>query len=203
MDSCWCHFRTANADRHSIIELPADHVCSPTLHDVAPLTMPRIAPSFLAAACYMTFGRIVYLVTPENRRGIGQTWVPIRHVTTIFVALDFFTFVIQCIGVIVMIAYISQIESAEARTPGAKQAVDFAERGLARAYRLLQAGFIMQIVFFVAFLVIAFRFMFVAKSWRYDWPEQGNGKWRKIAWAVIGASGLVTVSKYPSLRDDH
>lgn len=155
----------------------------------------RIAPSFLAAACYMTFGRIVHLVTPESRRGVGNTWVPTRHITTIFVTLDFVTFFIQCIGIILMITYISKIEAIPVNTAQGVQATQIAGHGLMRAYRVLQAGFIMQIVFFLAFLVIAFRFMFVAKSWRFDWPDQGNGKWRKIAWAVIGASALVMVSQ--------
>lgn len=134
----------------------------------------------------MTFGRIIYLVTPENRRAVKHTWVPIRFTTIIFVSCDFASFFVQCIGIFVMIGNVTnKTLNEQQRSTGATM-----------TYNILRVGFILQIVAFFAFLVVAFRFMFASKSWRYDWPNGGSGNWRKIAWAVVIASALVTVRMF-------
>ena len=37
-----------------------------------------LAPSLLAAGCYMTFGRIIYWVTPEENRSLKHMLAPIK-----------------------------------------------------------------------------------------------------------------------------
>ena len=132
----------------------------------------------------MTFGRLIYWVTPENRRGFRQVWVPARFITLIFVFLDSLSFCVQCIGILFLISKFSiagqtQIQQAQV---------------LRTTYNILRVGFIMQIVVFGTFMLIAFRFMFASKAWKFDWPEGGNAKWRTSGWTVVAAGFLIAVS---------
>ena len=131
----------------------------------------------------MTFGRIVFWVTPEEKRTFRYTWVPARWITTFFVSWDMAGFVISCIGVFVLIANASK----KGLTPDQQQ------NNLNITYSILRVAFIWQIVVFAVFTIVSFRFMFASKAWKYDWPENGIKHWRKIAWAVNGASSLVMV----------
>ena len=132
----------------------------------------------------MSFGRIMYWATPENKRGLRHTWVPIRWFTTFFVSWDMASFFITCIGVFVLIANTTKKDL----TP--EQQIS----GLEMTYRILRVAFVWQIIFFGLFSIIAIRFMLASKAWKYDWPEGGSSQWRKIAWVVNGAAILITVS---------
>ena len=143
-----------------------------------------LAPSFLAAGCYMTFGRIIYYVCPESRRGFRQTWVPARFITILFIFLDTLSFCIQCIGIFYLIAKLS---AQDQTTLQQKQA-------LKTTYDILRVGFIMQITVFGLFMLLVLRFMFASKSWRFDWPEGGSGSWRTLGWTLVTAGLLITVS---------
>ena len=140
-----------------------------------------LAPSFLAAALYMTFGRIIFWVAPDDKRTARYTGIPARHMTTFFVTFDMLGFVISCIGVFILVANASKKEL----TP--EQQIN----GLNITYNVLRVAFIWQIIAFGIFCVVAFRFMFSSKSWRYDWPNSGT--WRKMAWIVNLAAFLITI----------
>ena len=144
----------------------------------------RLAPSFLAAGCYMTFGRIIYWVTPVSHRGFKKIWVPVRFVALLFITFDMLSFFIQCIGIFVLIAHLTREDST----------VDQRSRTLRMIYNILRVGFVMQIITFGFFMLISLRFMFVSKTWRYDWPNGASGTWRKLAWTVTGSAALITVS---------
>ena len=144
----------------------------------------RLAPSFLAAGCYMTFGRIIYWVTPVAHRGFKNIWAPVRFVALFFITFDMLSFFIQIIGVFVLIAHLTRGDST----------VDQRSRTLKMTYNILRVGFIMQIITFSFFLLISLRFMFVSKTWRYVWPNGASGSWRKLAWTVTGSAVLITVS---------
>lgn len=139
-----------------------------------------LAPSFVAAALYMTFGRIIFWVAPDDKRSARYTWVPARFLTIFFVTWDMLGFVISCIGVFVLIANANKKELT----------VDQQINGMNITYKILQVAFIWQIIAFTAFWIVAFRFMFSSKTWKYDWPNSGT--WRKMAWVVVITSALVT-----------
>ena len=143
----------------------------------------RLAPSFLAAGCYMAFGRIVYWVTPVSHRGFKKIWVPVRFIAFLFITFDMLSFFIQIIGVFVLIAHLTREDST----------VSQRTKSLKMTYDILRVGFIMQIITFGFFMLIALRFMFVSKTWRYDWPNGASGSWRKLAWTVTGSAVLITV----------
>ena len=132
----------------------------------------------------MTFGRIIYWATPENRRSFRYLWVPARYVTLVFTTLDILSFLIQAIGVFVMIANLNKED----------QGKEDRKNALRMTYDILRAGFIMQLIVFGVFMLIAFKFMFSSKNWRFDWPDRGSGEWRKMAWTTVVAAFLITVS---------
>ncbi|MCJ1255117.1 hypothetical protein MMC24_002933 [Lignoscripta atroalba] len=142
-----------------------------------------LAPSLLAAACYMIFGRIIYWVTPESRRGFRHLWVPARFIAIFFIFWDVLSFVIQCLALIIIL---SQVYNTDTDTR-------LRAKALKTGYNVLKIGFIMQICVFGTFALLALRFMFVSKQWRYDWPEGGNSSWRKLAWTIAGVSCLIAV----------
>lgn len=132
----------------------------------------------------MTFGRIIYWVTPEDRRGFRHVWFPARFVTMFFVFWDGMAFSIQGIGVIYLIANLTKKDQTAAQV----------ENALAITYDVLRVGFVMQIIVFGVFVLLAIRFMFASKNWRYDWPEQGSARWRSMAWVIVICTSLVAVS---------
>ena len=141
-----------------------------------------VGPSFFAATCYMTFGRIVYWVSPEDKRTFRYTWVPARWITTTFISLDVIGFIISCAGVF---SFISNVSRTDLSTY---------DRGYT-PYQVLRVGFVWQIVVFFLFTIIALHFMFSSKSYRHDWPE-GTGDWRKIAWTVFVAMAILTARSF-------
>ena len=152
--------------------------------------MNRLAPSFLAAGCYMTFGRMVYWVTPESKRIFRYIWAPARYVTLIFTFLDAFSFFIQCLGVLYLIVTFSKHNLTILQQ----------ETALRITYGVLQFGFVMQTSVFGLFAIIAFRFMIATNSWMNDWPD--TGRWRRLGWGVVVASLLVTVRSSPAYSQD-
>ena len=132
----------------------------------------------------MTFGRIIYYVTPENRRGFRQIWVPARFITILFMFLDALSFCVQCIAVFFLIAKLSAQDQTAAQQ----------RQALKTTYEILRVGFIMQITVFGIFMLLVLRFMFASKTWKFDWPEGGSGSWRTLGWTLTTAGLLITVS---------
>lgn len=130
----------------------------------------------------------MYWATPESKRTLRHTWIPIRWITTFFVSWDMAGFFISCIGVFVLIANTTKKDL----TP--EQQIS----GLEMTYNILRVAFVWQIIFFGLFSIVAIRFMLASKAWKYDWPEGGNSQWRKIGWVVNGAAILITVSQCPT-----
>jgi hypothetical protein len=62
----------------------------------------RLAPSIAAAACYMTFGRLVYFATPPGALTARRLWVPPQRITLIFVLFDLGSFLIQFLGLLIV-----------------------------------------------------------------------------------------------------
>ena len=131
----------------------------------------------------MTFGRIIYWVTPETHRGFKHLWLPARFLALFFIFWDIVSFCIQVLALLIVFSQISKKDQdAAAVTKTAKT-----------GYNILKVGFIMQMCVFGVFAMLATRFMIVSKQWRYDWPEGGSSSWRTLAWTVTGASLLIFV----------
>ena len=139
-----------------------------------------IAPSFIAATCYMTYSRIIYWVCPEEKRTLRDTGVPVGWITTIFISLDLTGFAIACMGVFVYIANTSKSDM----TPEQQRQVP---------YGFLKVAFFWQIALFVIFTMATLRFMYSSKTFKYDWPN-GSKEWRKIAWTNFGTMAIISVS---------
>ena len=139
-----------------------------------------VAPSFIAAAAYMTHGRIIYWVSPQEKRTVRHIWAPARWITATFISLDLFAFFISCIGIFVFIGNQAKSDLND----GQKREIP---------YQVLKVAFFWQIAVFFIFTIVSFRFMFSSKSFKYDWPN-GSLAWRKLAWTNIGTMFIITVS---------
>jgi succinate dehydrogenase/fumarate reductase cytochrome b subunit len=143
-----------------------------------------LAPSFMAAACYMAFGRLVYWVTPESYRSMRYLWVPVRWITTIFVTFDIISFLIQFLGLASLAASVTS-EDSDATL------LDKVEKSL----RIVKLGLIVQLLCFVIFTVVGVRMLSVNKRWRDQWPD--TGRWKQLNWAINCACALLVVSPQP------
>lgn len=151
-------------------------------------TSPRLAPSFMAAACYATFGRLLWWVTPPESHNIRTLWCPSRFVTPLFVAFDIGSFLIQLLGAgAVGTAYASKSLSGTERH-------NKIQSGIAA----LKLGFTLQLICFGLFIVIGARFLYVSRCWtgkplRYTAPAQH--KWARLNWAINAATLAITVGE--------
>ncbi|RMZ81940.1 hypothetical protein DV737_g2305, partial [Chaetothyriales sp. CBS 132003] len=57
-----------------------------------------VAPAVMAAACYMSFGRVTIWVVPKEFQTVKHLWVPPRRVTPVFVGCDVLSFFVQVVG---------------------------------------------------------------------------------------------------------
>ena len=132
----------------------------------------------------MTFGRIIYWVTPESRRGFRHLWIPARFIALFFIVCDVISFCLQGLALLIIFVQLD-------RNDGDIKADNDTVRA---GYNLLKVGFVMQVCVFAVFALLALRFMFASKQWRFDWPEGGNSSWRKLAWTIALTSVLIAVS---------
>lgn len=144
---------------------------------------PSVAPSFMAAACYMTFGRIMWYVTPSDRRSFRSLWLPARWVAPLFVLFDMGAFVIQFLGV-----------AAAASAYTHPRAGGPQQTKVASAVRVLKLGLIVQLLCFGVFALIGSRFMFISRAWT-PVSIDPQPRWRRLAWSVNASATLITVSR--------
>ena len=57
-----------------------------------------LAPSFLAAACYTAFSRVVWFSCPTHSLRFKTLWCFPRWITPTFVTFDLFSFLVQLVG---------------------------------------------------------------------------------------------------------
>ena len=92
------------------------------------------------------------------------------------------SFLIACIGIIVLYVNATKLDLTD----------DQRLSGIAATYAILRVSFAWQLVVFALFSIFCLRFTIHSKAWKYDWPETSS-RWRKLAWMVNGAGGLLTV----------
>jgi hypothetical protein len=145
----------------------------------------------MAAACYATFGRVLWCVTPLGCHNVRTLWCSARFATPIFIGFDLGSFFIQLLGAgTVGTAYTSKTLSAEDRQSKTRT-------GLAA----LKLGFALQLVCFGMFILVGTRFLYVSRRWAgkplpYAVPKGAN--WARLNWAVNLAAVAITVSQLPA-----
>ncbi|PVI07715.1 hypothetical protein DM02DRAFT_512445, partial [Periconia macrospinosa] len=108
-----------------------------------------LAPSFMAAACYTTFGRLLWWVTPPECHNVRTLWPPTRFVTSLFICFDLGSFLIQLLGAgVVGTVYASKSLTAEDRQERIRAGLD-----------VLKMGFALQLICFSLFVLVSARFL--------------------------------------------
>ncbi|KAH8698076.1 RTA1 like protein-domain-containing protein [Phaeosphaeriaceae sp. PMI808] len=145
-----------------------------------------LAPSFMAAACYATFGHLLWWVTPLDSHNVRTLWCSARIVTPLFICFDLGSFFIQLLGAgAVGTAYASKNLSAGDR-----------QEKIRTGLIALKIGFASQLICFGMFVIIGTRFLYVSRRWagkplRYLAPPGSN--WTRLNWAVNLAIIAITV----------
>ncbi|KAG0649848.1 rta1 [Hyphodiscus hymeniophilus] len=111
-----------------------------------------LAPVFMAAVCYVLFGRIVFHVVPREARTTKLLWIPPRFVTPLFVASDILALLLQLVGAV----KVTTVDPTDAD----------AKSKASKGKKIAQIGVALQLAFFGLFTIMAFRFNFISK--RFD-----------------------------------
>jgi hypothetical protein len=144
-----------------------------------------LAPSFLAAACYTAFSRVVWFSCPTEMLRFRVLWCFPKWITPTFVIFDLLSFVVQIIGA-------SLISKSYDDDHSYDRSIEQAERKITSGRVLLVLGLIMQMSCFATFAVIAIRYAQMSKKWRGE--DLGDWKmWRKLNWMINIAAALITV----------
>ncbi|KAF2682055.1 hypothetical protein K458DRAFT_433049 [Lentithecium fluviatile CBS 122367] len=144
-----------------------------------------LAPSFLAAACYTAFSRVVWFSCPKHALSFKTLWCFPRYITPTFVIFDLFSFVIQLAGA----GAISRNYDLD-RDPG--RTIGSSEKRVLSGRIILILGLILQLSCYMAFAIIAMRYFFISKQWRSS--DLGDWKmWRRLSYLINIAAGLITL----------
>lgn len=154
-----------------------------------------LAPVLMAACCYIVFGRILFLVVPQEARTFRLCWVPPRFITPLFVGFDVVALLLQLGGALMLSAVDGTNKNSEDTFNTGK--------------RIAQVGVIFQLVAFGLFAVAAIRFNFTCRRFtkyldeRYaslgvkDYMIDGivkNKNWPTLLRAVNLTTVLILVS---------
>jgi hypothetical protein len=112
----------------------------------------------MAAACYVVFSRILFLIVPPEARTLRVCWVPPRFITPTFVGCDVVALLLQLGGALMLSAVDVGSENAEDTLNTGKH--------------VAQVGVIIQLVAFGLFAVAAIRFNFTSKRFTKYLSEQ-------------------------------
>ncbi|KAF2689013.1 RTA1-domain-containing protein [Lentithecium fluviatile CBS 122367] len=144
-----------------------------------------LAPSFVAAACYVVFGRIVWWVTPTERRNFRTLWCPPRYVSLFFIAFDIGSFCIQFMGASAAASAVTDDKLSE------EERREKSERGRS----IMRVGLVLQLLCFMLFAVIGTRFIIISRRWAGTPPRYGRPyvRWERLNWAVNAAATLILI----------
>jgi len=144
-----------------------------------------LAPSFLAAACYTAFSRVVWFSCPAHALSFKTLWCFPRYITPTFVIFDMISFVIQLAGA-GAISRNYDIDHSPGRT------IEAVEKKVLSGRIVLILGLILQLSCYMAFAIIAMRYFFISKRWRSS--DLGDWKmWRRLSYLINIAAGLITL----------
>jgi hypothetical protein len=144
-----------------------------------------LAPSFLAAACYTAFSRVVWFSCPTHALSFKTLWCFPRWITPTFVIFDLFSFLIQLVGG-------GLISRSYDRDSSRDRSIEASEKKMLPGRVILILGLIMQMSCFASFAVIAVRYFVISRAFREsdlgDWAM-----WRRLSWMINIAAGLITL----------
>jgi len=144
-----------------------------------------LAPSFLAAACYTAFSRVVWFSCPTQALSFKTLWCFPRWITRTFVTLDLFSFAIQLIGG-------ALISGSYDHDPSHDRSIVASERKMLQGRVILILGLILQMFCFASFAVIAVRYFVISRAFRED--DLGDwAMWRRLSWMINIAAWLITL----------
>jgi hypothetical protein len=155
-----------------------------------------LAPSFLAAACYTAFSRVVWFSCPAHALSFKTLWCYPRYITPTFVIFDLISFLIQLVGG-GLISYSYNHDTSSSRT------IEGTEAKLYSGRIILVLGLILQMLCFLSFAIIALRYFVISRAWRaYDLGD--FHLWRKMSWMINAAATLITLRAiYRTLEIPH
>lgn len=144
-----------------------------------------LAPSFLAAACYTAFSRVVWFSCPAHALSFKALWCFPRWITPTFVIFDLFSFVIQLVGA-------SQISNSYDHDDSPLRSIEESEKKMVAGRVILVLGLILQLSCYLTFAIIALRYFVISLHWRAN--DLGDWKmWRRLSWMINIAAGLITL----------
>jgi hypothetical protein len=143
-----------------------------------------LAPSFLAAACYTAFSRVVWFSCPAQALNFKTLWCFPRYITPTFVIFDLFSFLIQLVGA-------SQISRQYNHDKSPERTIESSERKALPGRIILVLGLVLQMLCFVSFSIISCRYFYISRHWRaYDLGDMKL--WRKLSY-TINVSSIIIV----------
>jgi len=144
-----------------------------------------LAPSFLAAACYTAFSRVVWFSCPTYALNFKTLWCFPRWITPTFVIFDLFSFVIQLVGA-------SQISRQYDHDNDPDRTIESSERKALPGRIILILGLVLQMMCFVSFSIISCRYFYISRHWRAH--DLGDMKlWRKLSYTINLSSIIIAL----------
>lgn len=144
-----------------------------------------LAPSFLAAACYTAFSRVVWFSCPTDALNFKTLWCFPRWITPTFVTFDLFSFLIQLIGA-------SQISRQYDHDRSSDRTIASSEEKALPGRVILILGLVLQMLCFLSFSIISCRYFFLSRYWRAI--DLGDMKlWRKLSYTINLSSIIIAL----------
>ncbi|KAE9963839.1 hypothetical protein EG328_011017 [Venturia inaequalis] len=153
---------------HSIVTVKETGSTGPY---VISMMMTMIAPSLLIFGNIFTFTRIMWWVTPNNKRNAATLMSPPRQMSL-------------CWGFAVMIPDIAKMVGQRAVHP--ENPMD------PTSLRIQTIGQQIQLVVLTAFFVMTLRFMIISKKWLIH-GECEEKQWRTLGWVTVSIAGLMAL----------
>jgi hypothetical protein len=144
-----------------------------------------LAPSFLAAACYMSFSRVIWFSCPTEALNFKTLWCWPEWITPTFVAFDMFSFLVQLIGA-------SQISKHYDHSPSGDRTISISEQKALPGRVILVLGLVLQMLCFATFSVVSIRYFYMSRKWAaYDLGDMHL--WRKLSYTINLSSVLIAL----------
>ncbi|KAF1966132.1 hypothetical protein BU23DRAFT_518431 [Bimuria novae-zelandiae CBS 107.79] len=144
-----------------------------------------LAPSFLVAACYMAFSRVVWFSCPTHALNFKTLWCFPRWITPTFVTFDLFSFVVQLAGASTISRHYDHDTSPD-------RSIESVEQRVLAGRVILILGLILQLSCYMAFAIIAMRYFVISLHWRHE--DLGDfHMFRRLSYFINIAAGLITL----------
>lgn len=141
--------------------------------------MEMIAPTLVSLANVFTYTRLVWWVTPNEKRNFKTLWGPPKATSIMW-------------GGLFTVAEITKAVAQNALKPTDPLST-----------KIQETAQIAQFFMFLAFFLVSLRFMRISGRWLiHGAVEEKN--WRKLGWTIVVSAGVLTVSSldcFPPVQD--